>query len=351
MVSHSGGAAGYSTWLGRFTDYGLSVAVTCNFDPVSATNLAGRVADLFLPPVDPKAPRPGPVAAPGVDVSGRVGLYLEERTGDPMRLVVIGGRLGIASAIPLVPVSADRFRPQRATLFYRSEDDFELTFRSNDEFEIKSMEGRVSVYRRAPSMTFNAADAKELDGRYRSDDVTQVFEVLPGTKGVLVRMERSPEKVIEAEPVARDTYMQSMLVVHFVRDASGKVTGFDYSSPVVKNMRFARIGDRVATSPALPEAKAAAPTTTVTTALRLENLVGEYELAPGRNLAITLENGKLNGQPSGGGAKLPLSFVSGTTFSAEGRPITLTFTIGADGKATALVMSQNGNERTLKKVQ
>jgi hypothetical protein len=29
----------------------------------------------------------------------------------------------------------------------------------------------------------------------------------------------------------------------------------------------------------------------------------------------------------------------------------LTFTIGADGKATALVMSQNGNERTLKKVQ
>jgi hypothetical protein len=116
-------------------------------------------------------------------------------------------------------------------------------------------------------------------------------------------------------------------------------------------MRFARIGDRVATSPALPEAKAAAPTTTVTTALRLENLVGEYELAPGRNLAITLENGKLNGQPSGGGAKLPLNFVSGTTFSAEGRPITLTFTIGADGKATALVMSQNGNERTLKRVK
>ena len=43
--------------------------------------------------------------------------------------------------------------------------------------------------------------------------------------------------------------------------------------------------------------------------------------------------------------------VSGTTFSADGSEITLTFTIGADGRATSAVMRQNGRERTLPKVR
>src|SRR5918998_1524186 len=45
VVSHSGSAAGFSAWMGRVPGHGLSVAVACNFDPVSATNLAGRVID------------------------------------------------------------------------------------------------------------------------------------------------------------------------------------------------------------------------------------------------------------------------------------------------------------------
>ena len=55
VVSHSGGAAGFSTWMGRVPEHGQSVAVTCNFDPVSATALAARVAEVFLPPLTPQA--------------------------------------------------------------------------------------------------------------------------------------------------------------------------------------------------------------------------------------------------------------------------------------------------------
>jgi hypothetical protein len=43
--------------------------------------------------------------------------------------------------------------------------------------------------------------------------------------------------------------------------------------------------------------------------------------------------------------------VSGATFSAADRPLVPTFTPGADGRATALVLRQNGNERTLPKVR
>jgi CubicO group peptidase (beta-lactamase class C family) len=352
LVSHSGGAAGYSTWVGRFTDHDLSIAVTCNFDPVSATALAGRVADLYLPPVDPQAKPPGPVAAPGVDVTGRAGIYFDERTGDAMRLAVNNGRLMIAGGPVLVPVSAERFRPQRTSVFFRSQDAFEMSFVSNDEFELKSMEGQPTRYRRPQPWMPNASDVQGIDGRYRSDELGQVFEILPAANGLAIRFEKSPERVLQAEPVARDTYMQSLVIIRVARDASGKVIGFDYTSPVARNIRFTRLGDRAAGSPAIAGAKGPNPATSAAASPQLEALVGEYEMAPGRTLKITLEGGQLHGEPTGN-PKRPLVHVSGASFAVgqANSPMTVTFTLAADGRATGMVMRQNGNDRTLTRVR
>lgn len=244
MVSHSGGAAGYGTWLGRFTDHGLSVAVLCNFEEMSATSLAGRVATLFLPPVDRSA-RPGPVAVEGVDVNGRAGVYFEEHTGDPLRLVVNGGRLAFGNGPPLVPVAADRFLPPRASLFFRSEDAFALTFPADDVLEITSMEGEVTRYRRAQAAAPTAGELQGLEGRYQNDEVGTVFEIEPSPKGIVARLAASPEKTQEMERVAPDTYMRSLAIVRFRRDASGAVTGFDYGNPVVRKLEFVRVGGLV----------------------------------------------------------------------------------------------------------
>lgn len=351
MVWHSGGAAGYSTMMARFKDHGLSVAVTCNFDPVSATALGARVADLFLPPVDTQALPSGPVAAPGVDVAGRAGLYFDERTGEPLRLAVNNGRLTIVAGPQLVPVSAERFLPARASATFRSEDEFELTFTFNDELELKSMEGQVTRYRRAQRWIPTAADLQSGDGRYESTELGTVFEILPGANALVMRFERAPDRSLELEPVERDTYMRGMIIVRFRHDASWKVTGFDYSNPAVRNIRFTRLGNRAAASGAPSAASpSASPAAAASPALRLEGLTGEYELASGRTLAITLANGRLSGQPSGGESRR-LTHVSGTTFSVGGSGITLVFTVGADGRATAVVMRQDGRERTLPRVR
>jgi hypothetical protein len=357
MISHSGGAAGYSTWLGRFPTHGLSVAVLCNFDPVSATSLAGRVADLFLPPVDPRTEPPGPVAAEGVDVSGRAGIFFDERTGAPLRLVVNNGRLNIIGGPPLVPVSTERFRAPRPNPFFRSEDDFELSFLSNDEFEIRSMEGQATRYRRARSWTPTASDLQGVQGRYENTELGSVFEVLPGTKGVVVRFEGLPERSQELEAVERDTYMRNLALVRFRRDASGRVTGFDYGNPVVRHLVFTRIGDLAAGTPAAvaPAAPASAAPESATPAAatpQLEQFVGEYQMAPGRTVIVTLEDGKLYGEPANN-PKRPLVHVSGATFNVgeTTSAITVTFTLGADGKAIAMVMRQNGQERTLPRVR
>jgi hypothetical protein len=171
-----------------------------------------------------------------------------------------------------------------------------------------------------------------------------------------MRFESSPERALNLTPVERDTYMLSLMILRFRRDASGKVTGFDYGNPVVRNIGFTRLGDRTTARepPAAPlpltKDAAAASASPTSPAPRPEGLTGEYELAPDRTLAITLEGGQLYGQPPGG-EKRTLVHVSGATFSAADTPITLTFTLGADGRATAVVMRQNGRERTLPKVR
>lgn len=248
LISHSGGAAGYGTWLGRFTGEALSIATLCNFEPVAVSQLTGRVADLFLAPVTEPEPA-GPIAVAGVEVAGRAGLFFEEGTGLPLRLVTANGRLAIAGGPPLAPVSTDRFQPQRASPFFRSEDKVEFIFRSNDVLELLSMEGQTARYRRAQPWTPSVADLAAVDGRYTSEDIGTVFEILPGTRGVVMRYERSPEKAVELEPVAPDTWMRNQMMVRFQRDAAGKVTGFEYGNPVVRRLEFARLGDRTPGAP------------------------------------------------------------------------------------------------------
>ena len=79
-------------------------------------------------------------------------------------------------------------------------------------------------------------------------------------------------------------------------------------------------------------------------------LTGFYEIMPGRGLTITLEKDELYGAPSSG-EKKKLIYQSGLLFAVEGTKMTLTFIPGPDGRATDLVMQQNGQTRMLKKTQ
>lgn len=241
IVWHSGGAAGYGTWLGRFTKSGLSIAVLCNAEEVSASDVARRVSDLFLPP---RQENDQDDSAPDVDVSGRGGLYLDTATGEPLHLVARGGRLAVPGAGPLVSVDERRFRPAEASLFFRSGDEFELEFRDADELTITSMEGEVTTYRRADPRQPSPEQLELFDGRYRSVELGSVFEVVSGPESLTFRLEDDPENSLATRAVARDTFAYRRIQFRFVRDAAGAVVGLEYRNPVVRRVRFERVGDR-----------------------------------------------------------------------------------------------------------
>jgi hypothetical protein len=175
-----------------------------------------------------------------VDVSGRAGLYFDE-DGESLRLVTNAGRLGIARAGPLEPTEGGGFRAPKPTLQFRSEDLFELRFIGPDAFEIVSMEGEITRYRRAEPWSPTAPELEALVGRYESADLSAVFEVVAEEGGVRVRL-NGGEQVVALTPVARDVFQVARMEFRFLRDGAGRVVAIDYSNPVLRGIRFTRMG-------------------------------------------------------------------------------------------------------------
>ena len=249
LVWHSGGAAGYSTIAGRLPEQGLSVAIMCNADGSARSAYAGRLFDLFLLPggiSEANAPAGNAAStsvAPG-ELTGKAGLFFDEKTGQPLRLAVNNNTLAIAGGGPLVTLAADRFRNQRKSLSFMSEAEFELRFLTADQFEIKTKEGETMRYTRAQPFTPTADDLKAFAGRYHSNELMAVFEMTPGKDGLMGQANDAPGPPLAFKPVDRDTFQFSGLTLRFVRDKAGKVTGLEYSNPLLRKVKFTRQSDR-----------------------------------------------------------------------------------------------------------
>ena len=242
MVWHSGAAAGYSTLAGNLPEHGLSFAIMCNVDEGARDAYANSIFDLFLPPAFPE-PTPNP-GAPVGGMNARAGLFFNEQNGQPMLLAVNKTTLAIAGGGPLLPLSADRFHNQRRSVFFMSEADFELQFLSADRFEIKTKEGETTKYRRAGGYAPTATELNAFAGQYDSSEMGAVMEMVPEKGGLMFRFYRNPAKALQLKPVERDTFMAGMMTVRFLRDKDGKVTGYDYSNPVLRNIRYTRLSGR-----------------------------------------------------------------------------------------------------------
>lgn len=200
-----------------------------------------RIYELLAPDVAALDRQSPPEAAPAdVDISGRAGLYFHE-DGTSLRLVANAGRLGIAGAGPLVPMQDGGFRNPEATLQFRSGDRFELRFTGPDTFEIVSMEGEVTRYRRAEPWSPTAAELEALVGRYESADLSATFDVVTVDGGVRVHLNGGDEAV-PLTPVSRDVFQVARMVFRFLRDDADRVVAIDHSNPVLRGIRFTRVG-------------------------------------------------------------------------------------------------------------
>ncbi|CAN5391012.1 hypothetical protein BH10ACI2_BH10ACI2_07660 [soil metagenome] len=111
QVAHSGSTAGYTTYLARYPNLKMSVAVLCNAASANPTALAHSVVDGVIGP--PPAPvQPEAVEMSAADLQKHVALWRHEKTHLPIRTVVENNAIRVVGG-PLL-------RPTRDGLFASS---------------------------------------------------------------------------------------------------------------------------------------------------------------------------------------------------------------------------------------
>lgn len=245
LIWHTGSAEGYKSFLGRFPEHGLSIAIMCNSgDDTDREEFAARIFDLFVPAAGDQpfaeGDGPPPPAPEGMDMASKAGLFINDRTGQLLRLAVDRGRFRIADGPGLVPVTDDHFRRWGASLQFMSGDEFELRFQSADQFDLKSMDGKTTRYRRAEPYAPASNNLKAFVGRYKCDDLGTVIGIEPGDDGLAMSLEHMPGRRLEFKPATLDTFQFSRMTIRFNRDKAGKVNAFELSNPMLRNLKFKR---------------------------------------------------------------------------------------------------------------
>ncbi|HBR58651.1 MAG TPA: hypothetical protein DEA22_14480, partial [Blastocatellia bacterium] len=110
-VSHGGSTAGYQTFLARYPEKKLSVAVLCNGTSPSAGGLAAAITDEIFGPFPQASPQPvaDAIELKPEEMQKYVGLWRSETTRFADRIELRDGKL-MMDGTPLIPLKDGSFR-------------------------------------------------------------------------------------------------------------------------------------------------------------------------------------------------------------------------------------------------
>jgi hypothetical protein len=237
-VSHSGSTAGYSTFLARYPDQHLSVAVLCNLASSNPVGLGRQVADLLLtkPPVATPSGAVAAVSLSQAQLDRWSGLYVERSSDRPLRMTARDGKLfaGEGANSAVTPVSENRFRASGAPM--------ELVFAGSGGSRIAQMirpGGDTTRFTEVRVVAPTAQALNDFVGTYASDEL-DVKLVIAIKDGALV-LRRRPADEMPMRPLYADDFDSQMGSLRFTRDARGRVVGFGIFAGRVRDVRFRRV--------------------------------------------------------------------------------------------------------------
>lgn len=240
-VNHNGSTAGYRTYLGRFPDQHVSVAVWCNYARANPTLLGHQVADLALS-VAPAAVTAASARAEHVDVSPAsverwAGTYRDAFTDQTMSFAAVKGSLttsGGRGAQPWTARGGATFNSGIGEATFAGE-------RGRRALALVRPSGDTSRFvevRPAPARI----PAADYVGDYTSDELDVRLTVV--ARGGKIFLRRRPADEFELSPAYADDFETpagELGSIRFSRDASGKVTGLSFFAGRVLDVRFKRV--------------------------------------------------------------------------------------------------------------
>jgi len=236
-ISHSGSTGGYTTWLARYPEQSLSVAMLCNGPPPGNFALPRRLADVFLPPA-PSAP--SEAAALPANASSLAGLFVNTASGVPLRIAFNGGALQSAQigAPPLLMTQASNGRwtigagtPLSAT----------ATFSGADRFTLNALDGNKFEYVRTAPVQPTAEQLAEFTGTYASDETGATYRIAIESGGLVLRIDRWPATEMKLAPSYKDAFLSGGALIRFYRDGTGGVTQMSWGDNRMRDLRAPRV--------------------------------------------------------------------------------------------------------------
>ena len=234
LIGHSGGDAGYRTYLGRFPEHGLSITVLCNAAPANPIALTRSVADIYL--AGKLAPADAPVKA-AVELTSQqlarfAGVYVNPNTGNPTFVTLRRDTLivGRTAGPALVPLSESRFRVTGQPV------EIEFTPTGQLVQTVRAWPPRKSItLRREEPARPSRAELERYAGSYYSEELGTTYTVSATDSTLVFKTRWATERTVR--PTYGDTFSGDFLVT-FTRDRSRRVDGMLLSSGRVRRVRF-----------------------------------------------------------------------------------------------------------------
>lgn len=244
LVSHSGSTAGYKTWLGRYPDEGVSIALMCNnggIDPVAMGERISRQALLAAGHARTEAATSAPKAVAAVqspkDLVSYQGLFRDPVSGDLVRLVAIGGQLSMTrgSSQALTPLGENRFQTADGDVVV-------FTRKGADAAAFNLTRGGVArTFAAVRPASADAAALADYVGTYYSAELDTRITVARQGDTLVMRQRFAVEwPLVPSFADAFTTRLRGVTTFVFIRDADGKITSFGAWAGGARNVVFVR---------------------------------------------------------------------------------------------------------------
>jgi len=238
-MSHDGSTAGYRTFLARYPQQHVSVAVWCNNANANPNALGREVAALVLtfPPAVTAQAVPKPTVSKA-ELKKWQGVYRDELSGTTTTLTASDSALtqptgngnGSASWMPL---GGSRFQsPQGEATFTVIGGKRMITL-------LRPRAATATYLEVAPAPA--RVPVGEYVGTYASNELD--VRLVVATRGTKLVMQRRPDDEFELVPAFADGFRAGggFGTVRFTRDAQGKVSGLAIFAGRVLDVRFRRV--------------------------------------------------------------------------------------------------------------
>ncbi|WP_374470716.1 serine hydrolase domain-containing protein [Phenylobacterium sp.] len=230
-VAHGGATAGYRTWLARYPEQGLSVALLCNAADANSGELGHRVVDQFLAPPMPATSAAAP-PTPAEAVSGRPGVYLDDRTGLVLTLSAVPEGLRVHGGSTLMFAGPDQFRSGGET----------YAFGPDGTLERRTQQGETQRFRKVAAWTPSESELAAVAGRYASAEADAVHVLTVRDGRLYLQADDRPGAAQALTPLFPDAFrIGGPDVLRIVRSPDGRIEALSFWGPRVRDLRSTRI--------------------------------------------------------------------------------------------------------------